>query len=90
MKKALLIFSISLVAILSSYKKENNSIELNNPKSLASTAGFDWKSFRNVNFSVEIADSRFANELHMVSIYKGDPGNGGQLLTRLRIINFKI
>ena len=82
MKEALFLLCTLFALTLGSCKKDTNTIELDNPTTLSSSSNFDWKSTRDVNFSVEISDPRFANELHMVSIYTADPEKGGELITQ--------
>ncbi|MDB5014071.1 MAG: hypothetical protein JWQ25_2273 [Daejeonella sp.] len=49
---------------------------------LANSANFNWRTTRDITFSIEISDTRFANELHVVSIYTADPENGGELIAQ--------
>ena len=44
--------------------------------------GFFWESSRDVAFSVSVQDSRFGSATHVISIYDGDPFNGGNLLSK--------
>ncbi|PRY52376.1 LruC domain-containing protein [Arcticibacter pallidicorallinus] len=45
-------------------------------------ASFNWGTSRDVSFSISITDSRFANKIHVVSIYAGNPEAGGELLSK--------
>jgi len=45
-------------------------------------SSFDWGTSRDVSFSISVTDSRFANKIHVVSIYAGDPEVGGELLSK--------
>lgn len=39
-------------------------------------AGFNWNTSREVNFSIKIADVRFNNSKHVISIYTSEPKTG--------------
>lgn len=53
-----------------------------NVEDLVVPAAFDWGTSRDVNFSVSITDARFQNSIHVISIYAGDPAQGGALLSK--------
>ena len=44
--------------------------------------GFLWESSRDVAVSVSVQDSRYGNATHVISIYDGDPFNGGNVLSK--------
>ena len=45
-------------------------------------SSFDWGTSRDVNFSISVTDARFANKIHVVSIYAGNPEAGAELLSK--------
>ncbi|WP_428328154.1 hypothetical protein [Mucilaginibacter sp.] len=45
-------------------------------------AGFNWQNSRNVNFTVNVTDTRFAASIYLVSVYNGDPATGSSLLAK--------
>jgi len=86
MIKKLLLFAVFSAFCFTSCKKNST---LNPPKEESSStgdlvvpAGFNWESSRNINFIVSIYDAKFQGVIHVVSIYNGDPLNGGVLITK--------
>jgi len=43
-------------------------------------AGFTWESSHTVTFVVNVSDTRFQNAIQVVTIYDGDPSNGGNAI----------
>lgn len=77
-------FSILAIAFLAACKKDDVSVS-DFGKSLSEvniSAQFDWKTTHDVNFSIGVSDSRFADKKHVITIYSGDPGNGGQIILK--------
>jgi LruC domain-containing protein len=81
MKKILYLASIFLMIAISSCKKQEITSDLLNSQTLSTSANFNWKSAKEVGFEIEVADTRFGNALHAVSVYTADPDNNGELLT---------
>jgi hypothetical protein len=86
MIKKLLLFAVISAFCFTSCKKNST---LNPPKEETSSTGdlvvptgFNWESSRNINFIVSIYDAKFQGVIHVVSIYNGDPLNGGVLITK--------
>jgi LruC domain-containing protein len=83
MKKILLFVALFGTIIVSSCKKATDS-----PATTPTTgidainvpAGFNWQSAHTLTVSTTITDSRFQGAVHNISIYDGDPYNGGKLL----------
>ncbi|GEM_PF-562670 len=77
---------VAAVVLFSSCQKENinaGSEEGKNLDEISVPAEFDWKTIHDVNFSVSISDSRFSGTIkHVISIYVGDPANGGQIVSK--------
>ena len=49
---------------------------------IVAPAGFTWENSRNINFTIGVLNSRFKNTIHVISIYDGDPKNGGIQITK--------
>ncbi|MGV3703808.1 MAG: LruC domain-containing protein [Arcticibacter sp.] len=83
MKKYLLL-AVSILALAAvSCKKDGITSEGSEAISdLSVPDSFDWGTSRDVNFSISVSDSRFGNSLHVISVYAGDPDNGGELLSK--------
>lgn len=62
-------------------KNENGVITETNLETLTVPEGFTWENSREVSFSIGISDTRFGQAIHYVSIYNGDPANGGELIS---------
>lgn len=45
-------------------------------------AGFNWKTSRDVSFSIKIADARFNNAKHVISIYGSEPKVGSVAISK--------
>lgn len=87
MKQKLLLAALICATAISSCKKnDNNQTGTTNVYSSVNDikvpTGFNWESSRKVSFTVSITDDRFAAANHTISIYDGDPYNGGNLLAK--------
>lgn len=86
MKRKLLIVPVLAATVAFSCKKDATPVVP--PKVVKATAdivvpaGFTWQSSRNVNFTVNITDAAFPALVHTISIYDGDPGDSGNLLSK--------
>lgn len=43
---------------------------------------FSWETSRDVTFNIGVSDTRFQNAIHLISIYDGDPSNGGAIISK--------
>ncbi|MEA5138118.1 LruC domain-containing protein [Arcicella rigui] len=50
--------------------------------SLTVPTSFDWKTTREINFSVKVSDIRFKDAIHVISIYNDDPATGVAALSK--------
>jgi len=88
MKKKLLIAVIlGLFAVGSCKKSATTTPVTTTPSgpslnSVTAPAGFLWQNSRYITVTVSSTDSRFQGAIHTVSIYNGDPFNGGQLISQ--------
>lgn len=75
---------ISLLGLfLFSCKKVDQETEVSgNINKLVIPEGFNWENSRDVIFDIRITDNRFQGAVHVVSIYNGDPGQGGRMLSK--------
>lgn len=83
MKKTLLIAALFGVVAFSSCKKGETSGPADNTtgtNAIQAPAGFNWSSSKSLNVTASITDTRFAANVHRITIYAGDPFNGGTLL----------
>jgi LruC domain-containing protein len=87
MKKTLLITALFGLFAVVSCKKDAKTPAVTTPSgpslnSVTVPTGFLWQNSRYVTVTVSSTDSRFAGAIHKVSIYNGDPNNGGQLISQ--------
>jgi len=85
MKKFALLFALGIVAITGcqkSKKNNGNTPTITNVNDIKVPSGFNWESSQNVTVSAAITDTRFGTARHMISVYDGDPYNGGSLLAQ--------
>lgn len=82
MSKYLLSILTLSALFFTSCQKSDITEQAENTTELVVPASFNWGTSRDVNFNVSITDSRFANSIHVISIYAGDPANGGSLLSK--------
>jgi len=84
MKKILLIATVFGVAVISSCKKDTTQADITATTGISSVqvpTGFNWASTRSLNVTAKITDDRFgATAVHRITIFDGDPYNGGTLL----------
>ena len=80
MKKSLLILPVLIAIICNSCKKEEAN-DLNDSGKISAPVNFNWRTTRDVQFSVEVSDTRYGDALQVISIYNGDPSANGQLIT---------
>jgi hypothetical protein len=87
MKFKLLLIALAALLFTSSCKKSSNS-DLNlSQKTVKSTdikvpVGFSWANSRNILFTVATTDTRFKTALQIITIYDGNPVNGGNLIAK--------
>lgn len=44
--------------------------------------GFTWENSRNINFTINVSNIKFQNNIHVITIYNGDPKTGGTQITK--------
>jgi LruC domain-containing protein len=85
MRKLVLSAALLGVIILPSCKKSDSTSTkpvINSINDIKVPAGFNWASSHNVDFTAAITDTRFSTAIHVISIYDGDPFNGGNLIAK--------
>lgn len=89
MKKSILSITALSLLLLGSCTKDivkdpippiNNNVS--NMEELVVPVNFTWENSRDVNFTVNITDTRFQEALHIISVYDENPLAGGQLIAR--------
>ncbi len=78
----LVLISVLGLFLFSCKKIEQDTEASGNMNKLVIPDGFTWENSRDVNFEIRITDTRFQTAVHVVSIYDGDPGQGGKLLSK--------
>jgi LruC domain-containing protein len=83
MNKRILTILAALALFTTSCKKEN-TVTTNNEQlsELQVPDNFSWKMVHDVNVSVGITDSRFGNQMFVVSIYLNNPASGGNPIAK--------
>ncbi|SKB82293.1 LruC domain-containing protein [Daejeonella lutea] len=81
-KNRLVLLSVLGLFFFSCKKVDQETAETGNINKLVIPEGFTWESSRDINFEVKITDTRFQSAVHVVSIYDGDPSQGGRLLSK--------
>lgn len=80
------VFALALLgaAILPGCKKKSQDAQpvITNTSDIKPPAGFNWESSHNVDFTASITDTRFGTMLHAISVYDGDPYNGGNIIAK--------
>lgn len=84
MKKLLSFVLLLSIAAMPACKKNESpdTTNVNNINELNVPDGFTWTSSHDVSITANITDARFGSANHTISIYDGDPYNGGSLLTK--------
>jgi len=85
MKNILHTIAILAVFAISSCKTSKEVTPTTATKSTASIkvpAGFLWQNSRNVNFTVNLTDTKFQYDIARIAIYDGNPATGGHLLAK--------
>ncbi|EOR94964.1 hypothetical protein ADIARSV_1835 [Arcticibacter svalbardensis MN12-7] len=82
MNKYLLSALTLFVVFITSCQKSDITDQVENTTELVVPASFNWGTSRDVSFNISITDTRFASSIHVISIYAGDPANGGSLLSK--------
>jgi hypothetical protein len=84
MKKIL--FSLAMLSLLaiSSCKTNKDVAPLINKStsSIKVPAGFTWQNSRNLNFKVNLTDTKFQYAIASIAIYDANPATGGHLLAK--------
>jgi hypothetical protein len=96
MKKTLLTIAMFSACVMFSCKKESDGVTtvttVSSTSNIQAPSGFTWESSRNLNFTINVTDSRFPKIASVISIYDADPNNGGNLLTKgsaTTLVSFK-
>lgn len=78
MSKKLLSLAIGLALLSASCKKDNTEKDsvVSKITDLKVPANFTWQTARDVNFTINVTDTRFQNKIHVVAIYLADPATG--------------
>lgn len=85
MKNKLPVIAVLCVASFASCKKMET---LNSKKSVVQSkaahipTGFNWQNSRTIKFVVNITDTRYGNQMHVLSLYNGDPASKGILISQ--------
>ena len=78
--------AIICTTLITSCNKEDKLILIQKPVKLSSEiiapTGFTWENSRNINFTINISNIRFQNNIHVITIYNGDPKTGGMQITK--------
>ncbi len=86
MKKFALLLTLGVVVFTGCQKSKKNNgntpTTITNVNDIKVPSGFNWESSQNVTVSAAITDTRFGTANHMISVYDGDPNNGGNLLAQ--------
>jgi hypothetical protein len=86
MNKKLLIITLlmtfAMVSCKKSTKQDTLASNVTATTQIKAPLNFTWQNSRNINFTVNVTDTRFQSSLYMVSIYDGDPTAGGNLLAK--------
>lgn len=81
--KIKLLSLVLAIAIISCKKDGTNAVNpVTNIDNLNIPGSFNWNTSNEVKFSVGISDSKFQNLIQVISIYSGDPNQGGQILSK--------
>lgn len=78
MSKKLLSLAVGLALLSASCKKDNTEKDavVSKITDLKVPANFTWQTARDVNFTINVTDTRFQNKIHVVAIYLADPATG--------------
>lgn len=84
MIKKITLITTALATLLVSCAKESRAPDVQSiaTSTIKVPAGFTWENSRNVNLTLSVADSESPNKIHVISVYDGDPADGGNLLTK--------
>jgi hypothetical protein len=85
MKNILLSLTVLVVLAASSCKTSKDVAPVLNGKTtftIKVPAGFTWQNSRNLNFTVNLTDTRFASSVFLISIFDRNPALGGHLLAK--------
>lgn len=81
--KIKLLSLVLAIAVISCKKDGTNAVNpVTNIDNLSIPGSFNWNTSNEVKFSVGISDSKFQNLIQVISIYSGDPNQGGQILSK--------
>jgi len=84
MKNILLSLTVLTVLAASSCKTSKDVAPMLTGKTTATIkvpTGFTWQNSRNLSFTVNLTDTRFASSVFLISIFDRNPAQGGHLLT---------
>ncbi len=83
MNRFLLIAVIAGIFTVSSCKKDGltPSSEGVDMEDIIVPSGFDWATTKAIKFNIGVTDTRFGNAAFTISIYDGNPSDGGHLIS---------
>lgn len=71
---------------ITSCNKEDKLIPIQKPVKLTNEivapTGFTWENSRNINFTINVFNSKSPNNIHVITIYNDDPKTGGTQITK--------
>jgi len=84
MKKILFSIAILSALAITSCKTNKDVAPLTNKSTSAIKvpAGFTWQNSRNLNFTVNLTDTKFQYDVARIAIYDANPSTGGNLLAK--------
>ena len=82
MNKTILLLALSASVSFISCKKIESNLNTDIPGTLSAPTEFDWRTTKNLTLEFQLSDTRFSDELQVISVYDGHPENGGQLITQ--------
>ncbi len=72
------IISFAAVLLLFAACNKNNEPGLvNKATDMAVPLGFNYETSRNITFSIAVVDDRFQSQSHIITVYEGNPSEGG-------------
>jgi hypothetical protein len=91
MKKTLftiaVLFACAMVSCKKGTEEAKATASVKTTNDIKVPTGFTWESSRNLNFTINVTDTRFPTKASVISIYNADPNNGGILLIKGAAIN---
>jgi len=83
-KKLLTIALLMVFAIVSCKKstKQDTPVPVTATNQIKAPVNFSWQNSRNINFTVNLTDTRYPGLIDLICIYNADPAAGGNLLAK--------